>query len=69
MELRLGLEMHWDATMPQYQEALTYIKERWYHQALEGLQKVVVQHLFELHRLNLSGIGKYYLSSSELTTD
>ncbi|RXW14344.1 hypothetical protein EST38_g11508 [Candolleomyces aberdarensis] len=57
MELRLGLETRWDATMPQYHETLTYIKERRYHQALEGLQKVVVQRLFELHRLNLSGIG------------
>ena len=42
---------------PEYVETACYIHERRYHQALNRLQRLVIQRLFELHRLNLSGIG------------
>jgi len=30
-----------------------------YHQALDKLQKLVIQRLFELHKLNLARTGEY----------
>ncbi|THU85589.1 hypothetical protein K435DRAFT_822380 [Dendrothele bispora CBS 962.96] len=42
---------------PQYIQALQYMRKRKYQQALESLYKLVVQRLFELHRLNLSQTG------------
>ncbi|RXW20422.1 hypothetical protein EST38_g5446 [Candolleomyces aberdarensis] len=57
MELRLHIEKRWDAATPEYCQTAQYINERKYHRALEDVQKLVVQRLFELHRLNLSSIG------------
>ncbi|KAJ2929278.1 hypothetical protein H1R20_g7813, partial [Candolleomyces eurysporus] len=57
MELRLHIEKRWDATTPAYRETVQQINQRQYRQALEDIQKLVVQRLFELHRLNLSNIG------------
>lgn len=57
MELHLNIEKRWDPTLPEYMEALKYMQERKYQRALGNLQRVVVLRLFELHRLNLNGIG------------
>ncbi|PPQ84634.1 hypothetical protein CVT24_007189, partial [Panaeolus cyanescens] len=57
MEAALGIEKRWDPTMPQYIETLQYMSRRKYQKALDHLQKLVVQRLFELHRLNISGVG------------
>jgi hypothetical protein len=60
MESRMQIEIRWDSSMSQYQDALKYIAERKYHRAVDVLIKLVTQRLFELHRLNVSGIGKSY---------
>ncbi|KAF6757867.1 hypothetical protein DFP72DRAFT_1108913 [Ephemerocybe angulata] len=57
MELKLGLTTRWHPGMPQYKETVQYIHDRSYRKALDELQRLVVQRLFELHRLGLSGIG------------
>ncbi|KAJ3514979.1 hypothetical protein NMY22_g14574 [Coprinellus aureogranulatus] len=57
MELKLGITTRWDPTMTEYLETLQYMNKRKFHKALDDLQKLVVQRLFELHRLGLSGIG------------
>ncbi|KAJ2923545.1 hypothetical protein H1R20_g13546, partial [Candolleomyces eurysporus] len=57
MELRLHIEKRWDAMNPAYRETVERINQRQYRRALEDVQKLVVQRLFELHRLNLSNIG------------
>ncbi|THU96506.1 hypothetical protein K435DRAFT_858460 [Dendrothele bispora CBS 962.96] len=41
----------------QYQEALKYMTSRKYQQALETLYKLIIQRLFEMHRLNLNQTG------------
>ncbi|KAF9778551.1 hypothetical protein BJ322DRAFT_1014134 [Thelephora terrestris] len=53
----MGIAKRWTPDTPEYVETACYIHERRYHQALNHLQRLVVQRLFELHRLNLSGIG------------
>jgi len=58
LEVQMGIAKRWTPDSPEYTEMARYIHERRYHQALNHLQRLVVQRLFELHRLNLSGIGK-----------
>lgn len=60
MEVKLGITNRWDPTRLEYLETLKYITRRKYHRALDDLQRLVVQRLFELHRLGLSGIGEYH---------
>jgi len=57
LEVEMGIAKRWTPETPGYVETARYICERRYHQALNNLQRLVVQRLFELHRLNLSGIG------------
>ena len=48
---------HWLPTDEQYMKTVEYINNRQYHRALSKLQRLVVQCLFELHKLNLSQTG------------
>ncbi|KAF6763533.1 hypothetical protein DFP72DRAFT_800794 [Ephemerocybe angulata] len=65
MELRMGITSRWTFATPEYQETKKYIQNRKYHKALDEIQRLVVQRLFELHRLGLSGVG--YRARSLLT--
>lgn len=58
MELRLGITRRWDSTDREYLEALKYTQERKYHRALDKVHELVVHRLFELQRMNVSGLGK-----------
>src|SRR5271155_5189939 len=60
MECKLGINTRWMPAMPEYQDALRYSTTRKYHQALDKLQKLVVQRLFELQKLNLSSSGAVF---------
>ena len=64
MEVKLNIQLRWTVTSPEYLSTLKYVQERQYQRALDKLQRLVVQRLFELHKLNLSGIG---ISSSYST--
>jgi hypothetical protein len=57
MEVKLNINRRWTVTSPEYISTIKYVQERKYQRALDRLQRLVVQRLFELHRLNLSGIG------------
>jgi len=59
LEVTLGVENRWTFASPAYQETLKYMAMRKYHQALDKLQKLVIQRLFELHKLNLARTGEY----------
>ena len=59
LEEHMGITKRWTPTTPKYVETTHYISKRQYHQALNNLQRLVTQRLFELQRLNLSGVGKY----------
>lgn len=58
LEVQMGIAKRWTPETKEYVETARYIYERRYHQALNNLQRLVTQRLFELHRLNLSGIGE-----------
>lgn len=57
MEVRLHIKKRWDVLTPANCKTVKQINQCQYLRALEEIQKLVVQCLFELHRLNLSNIG------------
>ena len=44
--------------LPQYKDTIKYIHQCQYHQALDKLEQLVVQQLFELSKANVLGMGK-----------
>lgn len=60
LELLMGVESRWTPATQQYIDAVKYLKERKYRRALDKLQGLVIQRLFELHKLNLSRTGECY---------
>lgn len=66
LEVQMGISKRWTPDTTEYVETVHYISERQYHRALDQLQRLVTQRLFELHRLNLSGIGLYPQGSSRV---
>lgn len=58
MECRLSITQRWIPGDAMYGETSKYIVERAYHRAVDKLHKLVIQRLFELHKLNISGTGK-----------
>ncbi|KAF9076441.1 hypothetical protein BDP27DRAFT_1210207 [Rhodocollybia butyracea] len=57
VETAMNVARRWEPNDREYREALKYINTRKYRQALEKLHKLVVQRLFELHKMNLSNTG------------
>jgi hypothetical protein len=57
LEVKLGIANRWQPSDAPYIETAKYISMRKYHRALDNLQRLVVQRLFELHKLNLSQSG------------
>ena len=62
----MGITRQWTPATPEYAETVRYISKRRYHQALNNLQQLVTQRLFELQRLNLSGVGLSFSSTVSL---
>ncbi|RDB25799.1 hypothetical protein Hypma_006601 [Hypsizygus marmoreus] len=52
----------WSPTSPEYEKTVRYINNRKYEQALDHLHRLVIQRLFELHKLNLSKTGEWMLN-------
>ena|ERR1700722_2496488 len=59
IEGRLSIHERWTAADPEYQRAHQYLKNREFIRAVEALEGLVVQRLFELAKANLSGTGMY----------
>ena len=57
MEVKLAITTRWQPTSAEYINAVQYLGRRKYEKALDHLQKLVVQRLFELHRMNQSQNG------------
>jgi hypothetical protein len=57
MEVKMDITVRWQLSDTQYIKTVQYMNERKYHRALDHLQKLVIQRLFELSRLNLAGTG------------
>lgn len=55
----MEITRRWEVTDDKYIEMTKYIAARRYHRALDELQRLVVQRLFELHKLNLAQTGLF----------
>lgn len=62
MEVQLGIERRWEPSSEEYLKTLGYLSTRTYQRALENLQRLVIQRLFELHKMNISGTGETFLT-------
>ncbi|PPQ92071.1 hypothetical protein CVT25_007241, partial [Psilocybe cyanescens] len=51
------IPVHWAPTSPEYQAGLVVVRERKYRRALDELERLVVQRLFEIKKLGMSGVG------------
>ena len=60
MEVKLAITTRWQPSSPKYVHAVQYLGCRKYEKALDHLQKLVVQRLFELHKMNQSQNGAYH---------
>lgn len=69
LEVKLNIPEgeRWHADHPKYRDTLKYISQRRYHRAIDKLHKLVVQRLFELHKMNLSATGETSPSSPRLS--
>ncbi|KAG1802115.1 uncharacterized protein HD556DRAFT_1429739 [Suillus plorans] len=54
MEVKMGITNRWQPSSPEYQATMKYMSNYQYQRALDNLQRLVVQRLFELQRLNIS---------------
>jgi hypothetical protein len=57
LESKLNLKRTWTEADPEYQEAVKYLQHREFHRALDRVQQLVVQRLFELSKANIAGMG------------
>ncbi|KAI0349439.1 hypothetical protein OH77DRAFT_1507473 [Trametes cingulata] len=57
MEVSLNISTRWQPGDSQYNDIVKYISERRDQHALGKLQRLVIQRLFELHKLNISRTG------------
>ena len=62
IEVQMGINEvdRWQPDHPKYIEIVKYTATRQYQKALDHLQKLVVQRLFELQKLNVAGTGEWY---------
>lgn len=53
-----GIEERWTPQMQSYKDAQVLLSERKYRRALDELERLVVQRLFEMTKLGMSGVGR-----------
>ena len=63
-----NIEVRWAPTMQEYEDGLVLVRECKYHRALDDLERLVVQRLFEMTKLGMNGVGmsKGFFFSREL---
>ena len=52
-----NIAIRWAPTSQEYLDALTIVHEQKYRRAIDDLERLVVQQLFEMLKLGMSGIG------------
>lgn len=57
LEVKMNIGQRWVTTDAAYIQTANYLSEQEFQRALARLEKLVVQRLFELHRMNLSQMG------------
>jgi len=61
LEVKLNIKQTWTEDDPEYQDAAWYLQHRDFHHALDCVQQLVVQRLFEMSKANIAGIGNLFL--------
>ena len=56
-EEECNIAIRWAPTSQEYLDALTIVHERKYRRAIDDLERLVVQWLFEMSKLGMSSIG------------
>ena len=51
----------WTPDSAPYKEAEKLLAERSYRRAVDNLEHLVIQRLFELTKLGMNGVGKYFV--------
>ncbi len=59
IERTLNISTRWTEDSDEYREARVYVQNRKFIRAVEELERLVVQRLFELSKANLAGTGGY----------
>ncbi|ESK82440.1 hypothetical protein Moror_8577 [Moniliophthora roreri MCA 2997] len=57
LEYHHGIETQWTPDSAKYQSTMTLLASQNYHFALDEFERLIVQQLFELTKLNMSGVG------------
>lgn len=57
LEVHLGISECWTSQSPDYQKAIKYMNQRQFQLAVDKLEGLVVQRLFELTKANASETG------------
>ena len=57
-ESELGIKVRWTPESPEYKTTLAGLHLREYKQSLDRVEYLVVQRMFELSKLGMSGVGK-----------
>lgn len=52
------MEYRWTRDMPEYKEAENQSLMRKYYKSVDNLERLIVQRLFELTKLGMSGVGR-----------
>jgi len=60
LEGKLNIGQSWTEDDPAYQEAERYLRHRDFHRALDKVQQLVVQRLFEMSKANIAGMGNVF---------
>ena len=53
-----NIEIRWAPTMQEYEDGLVLVRECKYRYAIDDLERLVVQQLFEMMKLGMTGVGK-----------
>lgn len=57
-----GITVRWTPDSPEYQAGVVLTTERRYRKALTDVERLVVQRLFELTKLGMSGLGALHFT-------
>ena len=63
LEVKLNIERTWTEDDREYQDAARYLQHRDFHRALDRVQQLIVQRLFEMSKANIVGIGNVFFKS------
>jgi len=66
LEAKLNIERTWTEDDPEYREVEKYLRHQEFHRALDRVQQLVVQRLFEMSKANIAGMGKLLIVISTM---